>query len=117
MISFNTYEAFSFSIDDCDHGYWNCHALLLDECKGYYRMIVDTHKNTLEFLCGNIGYHWIFFTNLGVGTILGSYNCIEYNHEKLVDILSNHDALSIAHALYEIDIQINLQKKVAELPF
>lgn len=119
MNSFRTYEGFVFSVDDyLEKGFWECHVLSIDEYSGYYRVLVDTDMNALEFLCGNYGCHWILFTNIGTGTILGSYNSFDYNYNKLEDILNHHDAFSIAQALNEIHDRIKSQKKeVDELPF
>lgn len=115
MARLKTYNGFSFSANPLfDDSNWDCHILSLDVCEGYYRVTLDTYKETIEFLCGNIGYHWIFFPHYDSGTVLGNYNNIEYNFRKLYDIFDEHNATSIAHSLPEIEKYIRFQKRKEE---
>ena len=97
-----------------DDSNWECHILLLDVCDGYNRVAIDTYDETIEFLCGNIGYHWIFFPHYDSGTVLGNYNNIEYNFRKLYDIFDEHNAISIAHSLPQIEKYVRFQNKKEE---
>ena len=115
MARLRSYNGFSFSSNSLfDDSSWDCHILLLDVCDGYYRITLDTYEETIEFLCENIGYHWIFFPQYDSGTVLGNYNNIEFNFRKLYDIFNEHDAISIARSLPEIEKHLRFQKEKEE---
>ena len=115
MANLVAYNGFSFKagplFEDIN---WECRVLSLDVCDGYFRVILDTYDETITFLCGNIGYHWIFFPESGLGTVLSNYNDMEYNYRKLYEINDDHTAISIVYALIEIEKYISFQMKKEE---
>ena len=115
MARIRSFNGFSFPASRLyEDSTWECHILSLDVCDGYSRVIIDTYEKTITFLCGNIGYHWIFFPDSEEGTVLGNYNNIEYNFRKLYEFFNEHNAASIAHSLLEIEKYIRFHKKKEE---
>lgn len=104
MLQFESYPSFSFSARMImDETWWTCTILSLDVCDGYYRITLDTSRRKVTFLCGNGGYHWIFFPHRGVGTELGNFSDFEYNLMKLGKYFDHITCMSILYCLTNVE--------------
>ena len=116
MLQFKSYPSFSFYTQKLyDFGTWKCNILSLDVCDGYYKITLDTSENIINMICGNGGYHWIFFPDLGVGTIFGSYGDYDYNYSKLCDIYDDIDALSIVCCMSNVENFVHKTSKMENM--